>query len=56
LKEETQTENVGLDFGFKNRINGTVDLYRRTTKDLLLYTQNPSSSDSQIMTIIILEQ
>jgi hypothetical protein len=39
-----------------NRINGTVDLYRRTTKDLLLYTQNPSSSDSQIMTIIILEQ
>ncbi len=41
--EETTTENVGLDYGFaNNRINGTVDLYRRTTKDLLLYTQNPS--------------
>jgi hypothetical protein len=34
---------VGLDYGFlNNRINGSVDLYQRTTKDLLLYTQNPS--------------
>jgi TonB-linked SusC/RagA family outer membrane protein len=41
--EETTTENIGFDYGFaNNRISGTVDLYRRTTKDLLLYTQNPS--------------
>ncbi|MFV8336355.1 SusC/RagA family TonB-linked outer membrane protein [Flavobacterium sp. RSP29] len=41
--EETTTANVGLDYGFlNNRINGSVDLYQRTTKDLLLYTQNPS--------------
>lgn len=41
--EETTTVNAGLDYGFaNNRITGTVDLYKRTTKDLLLYTQNPS--------------
>lgn len=41
--EETTTANAGLDFGFlNNRISGSVDVYQRTTKDLLLYTQNPS--------------
>jgi iron complex outermembrane receptor protein len=41
--EQTTTINAGLDYGlFNNRIVGTVDLYKRTTKDLLLYTQNPS--------------
>lgn len=34
--EQTTTYNVGLDFGFlKNRITGTLDLYKRETKDLL---------------------
>ena len=34
--EETTTYNVGLDFGFlKNRINGSVDVYKRKTADLL---------------------
>ena len=34
--EETTTYNIGLDFGFlKNRINGSIDVYKRTTKDLL---------------------
>lgn len=34
--EETTTYNVGLDFGFlKNRITGTLDFYKRDTKDLL---------------------
>ena len=34
--EETTTYNIGLDFGFlKNRINGSVDVYKRVTKDLL---------------------
>ena len=41
--EETTTVNVGLDFGFlNNRITGTVDVYKRTTDDLLLFTNNPS--------------
>jgi len=34
--EETTTYNIGLDFGFlKNRITGTLDVYKRETKDLL---------------------
>ena len=34
--EETTTYNIGLDFGFaRNRINGSVDVYQRKTKDLL---------------------
>ena len=36
--EETTTYNIGLDFGFwNNRVNGSVDLYKRTTNDLLNY-------------------
>ncbi|WP_337967231.1 TonB-dependent receptor [uncultured Flavobacterium sp.] len=35
--ETTVTQNVGLDFGFfKNRLNGTVDLYKNVTHDLLI--------------------
>ena len=34
--EETTTYNIGLDFGFaRNRINGSIDVYQRKTKDLL---------------------
>jgi iron complex outermembrane receptor protein len=41
--EQTTTINAGLDYGlFNNRITGSVDVYQRTTDDLLLYTQNPS--------------
>lgn len=37
--ESTLDFNVGLDFGFNNdRLNGSLDLYRRDTKDLLLRT------------------
>jgi len=36
--EETTTYNIGLDWGlFKDRITGTVDVYKRPTKDLLNY-------------------
>ena len=36
--EETTTYNIGLDFGFwNNRINGSVDVYKRVTNDLLNY-------------------
>mgnify|MGYP002525165584 CR=1 FL=1 len=34
--EETTTYNAGIDFGFlKNRINGSIDVYKRKTADLL---------------------
>ena len=37
--ETTSTYNVGLDFGFlKDRITGSIDFYKRFTKDLLNYT------------------
>ena len=35
--EKKEELNIGLDFGFlKDRISGSIDYYRRTTKDLLL--------------------
>ncbi|WP_031427525.1 SusC/RagA family TonB-linked outer membrane protein [Flavimarina sp. Hel_I_48] len=38
--EETTDFNVGIDFGFnQDRFNGTVNLYRKETRDLLLTTQ-----------------
>lgn len=40
--EETETRNIGLDFGFFNdRLTGSVDLYEKRTKDLLAYIPNP---------------
>ncbi len=34
--ETTETYNAGLDFGFlDNRLNGTIDVYKRKTKDLI---------------------
>ena len=34
--EKTTTYNAGIDFGFlKNRINGSIDVYKRKTEDLL---------------------
>lgn len=34
--ETTTTQNIGLDFGFfKNRITGSVEVYKKETKDLL---------------------
>lgn len=35
--ETTVTQNIGLDFGFfKNRLNGTFDIYKNLTQDLLI--------------------
>ncbi|MBQ0075333.1 MAG: TonB-dependent receptor [Prevotella sp.] len=43
--ETTITRNVGLDFGFfRGRINGTVDFYWNTTKDLLMRTIIPGNA------------
>ena len=40
--EETSQINLGLDFGiFNNRINGSVDLYKKDTKDLLFTVAVP---------------
>jgi len=47
--ETTITQNAGLDFGFfKNRLNGTFDVYKNVTKDLLLsFLVGGSGYDSQ---------
>ncbi len=44
--EETETQNIGLDFGFlKNRLSGSVDVYKRTTSDLLNQVVVPTGSN-----------
>lgn len=44
--EETHTWGAGIDFGFLNgRIAGSVDFYRRKTKDLLTNTSYPAGSN-----------
>ena len=42
--EKNATWNVGLDFGFYNRVRGSVDVYERTTKDMLLNKAVPQTS------------
>lgn len=44
--ESTTTYNVGLDFGFlQNRITGSIDIYRKDTKDLLNFTTVPAGGN-----------
>ncbi len=44
--EQTQSTNIGLDYGFaNNRITGTVDLYFKKTKDLLNRVPIPAGSN-----------
>jgi iron complex outermembrane receptor protein len=44
--EETTTLNLGIDFGFANdRIYGSIDVYKRNTKDLLNYVPVPAGSN-----------
>lgn len=39
--EETAQAGIGLDFGFGNdRLNGTIDVYHKTTKDLILQQES----------------
>lgn len=41
--ETTTTYNAGLDFGFlNNRITGSIEVYKRVTKDLLAYVSVPA--------------
>jgi len=42
--ETTITRNVGLDFGlFQNRLTGTIELYKNSTKDLLILFPTPGT-------------
>jgi len=44
--EETATANLGLDYGFfNNRINGSIDIYHKKTKDLLSVISIPVGSN-----------
>jgi TonB-dependent starch-binding outer membrane protein SusC len=44
--EQTATQNLGLDFGFaKDRITGSIDLYKRVTTNLLNTVTIPSGSN-----------
>lgn len=44
--EETTTYNAGIDFAFKNeRLNGSVDIYRRISKDLLNTVTVPAGTN-----------
>ena len=51
LKWETSTEyNAGIDFGFiGGRINGSIDVYQKTSKDLLFEVQLPLVSGGGTM-------
>lgn len=44
--EETTTQNIGLDFGFlKDRITGSIDVYKRVTDNLLNTVTVPTGSN-----------
>ena len=50
--ETTEQINIGVDFGFNNgKINGTIDVYEKNTKDLLQQTPIPTSSGFSNMLI-----
>ena len=42
--ETTISRNIGIDLGFLKRINGTLDFYWNTTKDLLMRQEIDSST------------
>jgi iron complex outermembrane receptor protein len=51
--ETTETYNAGLDYGFLNgRINGSIDVYKKKTKDLLSVIPIPIGSNfsNQLLT------
>ena len=51
--ESTTTYNVGLDYGFMHeRVNGSIDVYKRKTKDLLNYV--PISAGSNLSNYLLM--
>jgi len=52
--ESTAQSNIGLDFGiFKNRLTGTIDLYKKKTNDLLLSFTVPQPAEASNTTLNI---
>ncbi len=50
--ETTETFNAGLDFGlFKQRITGSIDVYNKKTKDLLITQNIPLSNGFSSMVV-----
>lgn len=50
--ERTTSYNLGIDFSFlKDRIGGTIDLYSKTTKDLLIQKDLPASTGFSTLTV-----
>jgi iron complex outermembrane receptor protein len=44
--EETTTYNVAIDYGFlNNRVNGSVEVYMKKTKDLLNTMPTPAGTN-----------
>jgi TonB-dependent starch-binding outer membrane protein SusC len=43
--EETTTANIGLDFNLFSKVRGTLDAYRRTTKDLIARVPFPDGAN-----------
>ncbi len=49
--ESTKTLNLGADFGLlNNRLTGSLDLFHRTTKDLLAYNMLPFNGIQYVIT------
>jgi TonB-linked SusC/RagA family outer membrane protein len=49
--ENTDVINLGLDFGlFKNRITGTIDVYKAKTSDIIVTKQLPISNGANSIT------
>lgn len=42
--ETNKTWDLGVDFGFLGRIHGTIDVYNRTTEDMLLAVSVPQTT------------
>jgi TonB-dependent starch-binding outer membrane protein SusC len=48
----TSEQNIGLDFGlFNSRINGSVEVYKQNTKDILLNQSLPASNGATSTTV-----
>jgi TonB-linked SusC/RagA family outer membrane protein len=49
--ENTEVVNLGLDFGlFKNRISGSIDVYKAKTSDIIVTKQLPISNGANSIT------
>lgn len=51
--EKNRTWNIGVDFAFLDRLNGSIEVYNRNTEDMLLSKRTPQTSgfSSNLMNI-----